>query len=143
MQFASRWREAMDDDFNTAKVIGQVFEYVRAMNAYIDKKGFKPTPFTGTVVSEFINQIKTLSSVLNIFGEDPSHFLAGLKRVFLEENGVAEKEITEAIQRRTQARAAKDFKTADEIRSQLLARGIELRDLAAGTDWDIVLTSET
>lgn len=139
-QFEKSWTSAMDDDFNTAKVVGLIFEYVRLMNAYIDKKGFKPTAQTGDVVGTFISQIKSLSQVINLFGENPSQYLNGLKRLVLKERNIEEAKIQDLISQRTTARKNKDFALSDKIRDDLLKQGIELRDTANETQWDVVFS---
>lgn len=136
--FDASWKEAMDEDLNTAKVIGLVFEYVRLLNAYIDKKGFKPSSKTKEICQRFIASFAMLSHVLNIFGEPASDFLSQLKHSILSERNVSLKEIEEKINIRTEARLRKDFVTSDQIRNELLNQGIELRDLSTGTDWDII-----
>jgi cysteinyl-tRNA synthetase len=140
-EFDSKWKEAMDEDLNTAKVIGLVFEYVRLLNAYIDKKGFKPTAQTQSICASFVQSFKTLSQVLNIFGEAPKEFLNTLRMSVLSEKGILEKDIQEKISQRSEARAKKDFATSDKIRNDLLLQGIELRDLPHGTEWDILFKS--
>jgi cysteinyl-tRNA synthetase len=50
---------------------------------------------------------------------------------------VDETEIADAIEARKAARARKDFKESDRIRDELLAKGIVLRDSAAGTTWEV------
>lgn len=136
--FESNWKAAMDEDFNTAKVIGLVFEYVRLMNAYIDKKAFKASSQTQSICQEFLENFRNLSPVLNIFGEPASEFLFHLRNSVLSEKGIDPKEIEAQIARRTEARQKKDFATSDSIRNELLSKGIELQDRPNGTEWDII-----
>jgi cysteinyl-tRNA synthetase len=138
-EFEAKWRESMEDDLNTARLLGYVFEYVRALNAYIDKKGFQETPQTAGIAQGFLTNIQKLSKILNIFGQKSSDFLEDLKRQFLEENGMKSEEIDRLIAERMAARQAKDFAKSDRIRDELLAKGIELRDRAATTEWDIII----
>lgn len=138
INFETKWQEAMNEDFNTAKVIGLVFEYVRLLNAYIDKKGFKATEKTPLVCKAFIDSMKKLSKVLNILGEPPKSFLGQLRQNVLEERGIKVKEIEQKISERTQARSQRDFAKSDAIRDALLNQGVELRDLSQGTEWDII-----
>lgn len=135
--FQKNWKEAMEDDFNTAKVFSYIFDYVRHVNAYLDKKGFQPTPQTKNIVGTFLSEMKTLSGVLNILGEEPVAYLNQLKSLILKERGLSEGDILAAIEKRTQARQNKDFLTSDKIRDEMLAKGIELRDLGAHTEWDV------
>jgi cysteinyl-tRNA synthetase len=137
-EFEAKWREAMDEDLNTAKVIGLVFEYVRLLNAYIDKKGFKPTALTQNLCQQFVQSFQKLSQVLNIFGEAPSQFLTHLRLSVLEEKKIAVSEIETKIKQRAEARVKKDFAISDAIRNDLLNQGVELRDLPGGTEWDIL-----
>lgn len=136
-QFELKWREAMDDDFNTARPIGTVFEYVRAMNAYLDKKGFQPTPFTNQVSSMFLDNLSKLSSVLNLFGQDSTAYLEKLKSLVLAERGLNAADIEDVISKRLEARQKKDFAVADKLRNELLQKGVELRDKGNSTEWDI------
>jgi cysteinyl-tRNA synthetase len=82
-----------------------------------------------------------LSTVLNLFGEDPSIFLNLLRTLFLKEKGLSENWINENIQHRIEARKQKDFQKADEIRNHLLSLGIELMDRGQETQWDVSFTS--
>ena len=138
--FEGRWRESMEDDLNTARLLGYVFEYVRALNAYFDKKKFQPTSQTPVIAQMFLDDIRKLSGVLNIFGEKSGEFLGQLRSLVLIEKGLRQEDIEKAITDRTAARQRKDFATSDKIRAELLAKGIELRDRASDTDWDIVFT---
>ncbi len=135
--FSQKWQEAMEDDFNTAQVLGIVFEYVRLMNGLMDKK--KPTK----LAQIFIDDMKILSGVLHLFSEEPTAFLSNLKLLVAKERGVIVDEIQSAIQKRKAAREQKDFATSDKIRAELLAKGIELRDSGQATDWDILFKETT
>ena len=138
--FPARWREMMEDDLNTARVVALVFESVRALNGYLDRKGFKPTGSTGKIVSQFCANMKQLAGVMNLFGQPPGVFLANLKSLVLAERGIAVSAIDAAIQARADARARKDFASADGVRADLAAKGIELRDGPGGTEWDIAFS---
>ncbi|NBX75436.1 MAG: cysteine--tRNA ligase [Proteobacteria bacterium] len=138
--FGAHWKEAMDDDFNTARVFGLVFDYVRVINAFVDKKGFKWTVEAKNIVNRFLSDMKTLSGVLNLFAEEPTAYLQTLRLLFLAEKGMSEAQIKEAILKRITARADKDFSLADQIRNDLLANGIELMDRGNETDWDVKFT---
>jgi len=136
--FPKLWQDAMEDDFNTAKLLGYVFEYVRLMNGLLDKKGQKPSAESAKVVQQFLDQMRELSGVLHLFSDSPKNFLTGLRQVILDQKGVKAADIEKAIQDRKTARENKDFPLSDKIRADLLAQGIELRDTPAGTDWDIL-----
>jgi cysteinyl-tRNA synthetase len=136
--FPTRWKEAMEDDFNTARVVGMVFEYVRALNGYLDRKGFKATGQTAPIARLFLDNRQKLSSVLNIFGEDAEPYLKLLRETVLGDRGLSAAEIEKEIATRAQARQNKDYAAADAARKRLLDKGIELKDSPTGTEWDVV-----
>jgi cysteinyl-tRNA synthetase len=136
--FQTRWRQSMDDDLNTAKIFGQIFEYVRAINTVIDKRSFVLTPSAKKMASDFVTQMKELSAILNVFGEDPKAYLAELRALILKERGIEPATIEDLIRKRVEARAKKDFATADQIRQQFSEMGVEVQDRGNVSEWDVV-----
>ena len=136
--FKACWQQAMEDDLNTAKTVGQVFEYVRAVNAYLDRRGFFPSTISVGMATAFLKNIAELAEVLNLFGENSGDYLLQLRLLVLREQGIEQEAIEREIERRTIARQNKDYAAADEIRKALLEKGIELRDSPEGTQWDVV-----
>ncbi|MFH0799485.1 MAG: cysteine--tRNA ligase [Pseudomonadota bacterium] len=137
-KFDGRFEAAMDDDFNTAMVTGQVFEAVRLVNRYLDEMGSKPTPFVGWVARKFKHVQHTLGEVLGLFGSEASEYAkrttarAGVSR------GVDPQEIEKLIAERKAARSAKDFKRSDAIRAELASKGVEIKDRPDGTtEWKL------
>lgn len=107
---------AMDDDLNTADGISAVFELVKDINTKIlDKEVSKNVCETAAAVFD------ELCSVLGILYNRKSNDL--------------DAEIEELIAQRQQARADKDWATADKIRDDLKARGIILKDTPQGVTW--------
>jgi cysteinyl-tRNA synthetase len=139
--FDAGWKEAMADDFNVPRVLALVFDYVRAFNACVDRKGFKPTDGNIALAKRMLTHFTELSRVLNLFGEDPVAYLAALRATVLDDRGLKAEDIEAKITARREARAAKNFTEADSIRGELLKLGIEMQDTPTGTDWDVVFTS--
>ncbi|MEZ4751434.1 MAG: DALR domain-containing protein [Bdellovibrionota bacterium] len=139
-EFPKLWQEAMDDDFNTAKAAGYLFEYVRAVNAYLDRRKFKPNEKALELCQTFVEALKDYASVMNVLGEDSSDFLQALRLRYLKANEISESTVLEKIEERRAARAAKDFSRADAIRDELLAKSVEVRDAGDSSTWDIVIT---
>ena len=113
--FVTKFEAAMDDDFNTADALAAIFELVKFANTNVNENSSKE--FAGGLYEELFK----LSDVL------------GLKIEKKEE--ILDKEIENLIQERQAARKAKDFKRADEIRDELLKKGIILKDTREGVKW--------
>ena len=113
--FVTKFEAAIDDDFNTADALAAIFELVKFANTNVDENSSRE--FAGGLYEELFK----LSDVL------------GLKIEKKEE--ILDKEIEDLIQERQAARKAKDFKRADEIRDELLKKGIILKDTREGVKW--------
>lgn len=107
--------EAMDDDLNTADGIAALFDLARDINT------FAAVPRSKEALGFAAEKFDELCDVLGLLYNRGSKTL--------------DSEIEELIQRRQQARKEKDFKLADEIRDQLAAQGITLKDTPQGVQW--------
>ncbi len=142
LTYESAWIAAMEDDFNTAKVVGLVFEYVRLANAVFDAKRFQLSPQTQSLAESFVRHFEALGAVINLFQESPRAFLMELRGKIAQERNIDPVDIDTALKLRAQARANKDYVTGDNIRKDLAAKGIEIRDTAGGSEWDFTLTAK-
>ena len=113
--FTARFDEAMDDDLNTADAVSVIFELVKYINTGADENSSKG------LLSLMKEEIVTLSSVLGLIVEEKEELL--------------EDDIEALINERQEARKNKDFKRADEIRDELLKKGIILEDTRQGVKW--------
>ncbi|KZZ10251.1 hypothetical protein A3746_27750 [Oleibacter sp. HI0075] len=107
----------MDDDFNTPVAIAVLFDLVRDLNKA-----------SGEEQAALAGQLRHLGGVLGCLQSDPQSFLqsgAGDEAEWIEE----------MIQKRLEAKKAKDFATADAVRDELTAKGIVLKDGPEGTTW--------
>ncbi len=131
-ELEARFREAMDDDFNTALAIGHLFEGARTINRLIGEKKFRKKPEKVAAVRDLRRRLLALGGVLGLFGSEPAVWLEEQKLAALPGLGITVEEIEAQISVRLQARREKDFARADRIREELAARGIELLDSPAG-----------
>jgi len=136
-ELEARFREAMNDDFNTALAIAHLFEGVRTMNRLIATKKFRKKADLVAQVRDLHTTTLRLGKVLGLFGSNPADWLEQLKLKGLAGLAISKEEIEEMIANRQQARQNKDFARSDEIRDELAARGIELLDSAQGTTWKL------
>lgn len=114
-----RFFEAMNDDFNTPVALSVLFELVHIINA---KRG-KDLAQTQALAA----LLKQLGNILGMLWRDPEAYLKG------DQDNAAQ--IETLIVAREEARKAKQWARADEIRQQLTSMGIVLEDSAKGTIW--------
>ncbi len=134
--FPARFREAMDDDFNTALALGNVFELVRAVNRFIAESDlFSETQ--QALLRKVNGCIVELGRVIGLFYSDPDAYLSRIKGQKMADLLISGEEIEQMISERAAARKMKDFKRSDEIRNYLLAKGIDLLDGPQGTTWKV------
>ncbi len=111
---AKRFKEAMDDDFGTPEAVAVLHDL--ASEAFHGRPGAAA-------------QLKALGGALGILQRDPEKFLQGGIQPLPAE------EIDRMIAARLQARLRKDYKSADDIRKELLDKGIVLEDSGSSTTW--------
>jgi cysteinyl-tRNA synthetase len=136
-ELEAQFRAAMDDDFNTAQAIGHLFEGVRTINRLVAEKKFRKKADKVASVRALREKIAELGDVLGLFVSDPAGWLKQQNLKGLQALGLTEADLDAAIQERLEARGNKDFAKADQIRDELVQKGIELLDSPAGTTWKI------
>jgi len=143
--FRDQFVAAMDDDLNTARALGVIFEEIREINRILDgldaSDGGGDRHRAGAHRAELEAHHRNLleeTGVLGVLRRPASAYLESEKGRHLASTGVDPAEIERLIGERTAARKARDFKRADEIRNELLARGVALKDGADGTSWSTI-----
>jgi cysteinyl-tRNA synthetase len=111
----AKYEAAMEDDFNTADAISAIFELVKMANTEANEESSK------AFVDKIVETLNQLCDVLGIITTKKEELL--------------DSDIEELIQKRQQARKDKDFALADQIRDELAARGILLKDTREGVKW--------
>jgi cysteinyl-tRNA synthetase len=117
-EHAVRFREAMDDDFNTPLAMAELFDLATEVNKTKSVAGAR--------------QLKALATVIGLLQREPQAFL----RAGVGEQGVDEAGVLDAIARRATAKKERNFAEADRIRAELLSNGVVLEDKPDGsTNW--------
>ncbi len=142
-------RTAIDEnfanDFNTPGALAALFTVIREFNRTLAEPLAQATPSAVLGAQELIRLMEEdIGGVLGFGRSDPEKALADLNRIRLisspENPGSAarptEAEILQAIQDRAAARIAKDFAKADQIRKEIEARGVLIKDSPSGTTWE-------
>jgi cysteinyl-tRNA synthetase len=131
-----RFREAMDDDFNTALAIAGVFDLTRVINRTVADFP-KPDMHLRELLTQARQAVGDIATVLGIFTSRPTGYLERIKSRKAEGLELSAEEIEVLIAERAAARTEKNFKRSDEIRDYLLIRNIELKDSPQGTTWTV------
>ncbi len=121
-EYAQRFYEAMDDDFNTPRAFAVLFEMASELN----RLKAKDMAAAETMAA----QIKALAGILGLLQQEP--------KAFLQQGNAGEitaEQVEALIEERKSARANKDFARSDEIRDELAAAGVILKDGPEGTTW--------
>lgn len=114
--FAAKFKTAMDNDFGTPEAVAVLFDLAAEVNR--------------SNSAELSGVLKALGGCLGILQGDPQEYLQAGAR--LDDAAIAV-----LITRRAEAKAAKDFVLADQIRKDLLAQNIVLKDSPTGTTWEV------
>jgi cysteinyl-tRNA synthetase len=132
-EFKKRFHAAMEDDFNTALALSAVFDLITAVNRLLDEGDASSLPF----VASGKETVLSLANLLGLLTDDVAAFAKYESHRHLSKVGLSEEGVEAAIESRTEARQRKNFMRADQIRSDLLEKGILLLDTPQGTKWRI------
>ena len=114
-EFVAYFEQSMEDDFNTADAVSAIFELVKFANTTADGESSK------AYITHLFDLIVKLGDVLGLILDKQEEML--------------DADIEALIEERQKARKEKNFKRADEIRDELLEKGIILKDTREGVQW--------
>jgi len=129
------FKDAMDDDFNTAKGIGVVFEAIRKGNRLLDGMADLSGEQAAGEVKEIYADLMRIGQVLGLYNETPDAYFENKRLNGIQEQPIDSSTVEKLIAERTDARKNRDWKRADDIRDELAAKNIILEDRADGTVW--------
>ncbi|SEL99384.1 cysteinyl-tRNA synthetase [Syntrophus gentianae] len=132
-----RFIEAMDDDLNTARAIGYLFDAARQINAFLSDSKAAKSDAGRKVLALAGKNIKEVGYVLGLFQENPDTYFLKDRERETRKRGIDPAEIEQLIAERWAARTAKNWQRADELRQLLSEKGIALKDAPTGTTWKV------
>ena len=136
-EIASRFESAMDNDFNSARALGYLFDTAKHLNGLVAKFAEKPKQEDLERVRAGGAKLRQLGGILGILQEKTWGQTKEKIADMLIARGISETEILALIEERSQARANKNWTASDAIRDGLLAKGITLKDGPHGTEWEV------
>jgi cysteinyl-tRNA synthetase len=142
--FEARFREAMDDDFNTPEALAVLFDLAREINKLKEADSDAAAALAGV--------LRKLGAILGILQDDPEAFFkwrphsaagtpvgveatAQVGQVSVQVEEIQDADIDAMIEARVEARKVKNWPEADRIRDKLQGAGIILEDGPQGTTW--------
>lgn len=132
----AKFREAMDDDFNTPVAIADLFAVFKYVNNLL-KDNKVPADEKAYILSKIKTEIIRCYNIIGLFKEDVDGLLNDLKSKYINKLNIIVSDIENSISERSNAKAEKNYELADKIRNQLDEKGIVLNDSKDGTTWDI------
>lgn len=132
------FRNAVMDNFNTARALANFSDLFTGINAFIVEKKPKMKQKLHTL-RLFRKEFKVVADVLGIFDENPAEFIKNFKERFLADRQIDLAAVNEKISARSEAKKNKDYETADKIRAELTEWKIMLMDTPQGVEWDVIL----
>lgn len=124
--FVERFNTAMCDDFNTPEAIAVLFEINKELNRAVKEENAEQAAI-------YYATLRHLTNILGLVQQDVEEFLKS--DIGQEALGLSPEQIEDLIQQRQDAKKAKEFARADEIRQSLLDQGVVLEDTRQGTVW--------
>lgn len=129
--------DAMDDDFNSARGIGIIFDTVRTINRLLDQNANNDSNQIKKTLQCAVADIRRTGNILGILLEKPAVYFNKQQTQVLEQKSVDPAMIDQMVEERNKARKAKNWIKADQIRDQLAGMDVVLEDRPEGTVWKI------
>jgi len=133
-----RFNEAMDNDFNTAQGLASLFDAVKTLNKITHALPSSPGRVDLELLRKGAATLTELGHIMGLLNEEPRQYRRTKQQQLLAKLDIDAPRIEALIRERTEAREQKNWSRSDEIRDQLLALNIELKDSPEGTTWRVV-----
>ena len=128
----TEFKEAMDNDFNSAVAIANIYNYLTIIQKAILQKDFQKMLDLKSAIVKFYN-------VLSLMQQNPTEVVKEIKEKYIKLYNINEDEVEDLINKRLQFKAEKKYQEADQIRELLTSKNIKIKDVIGGTEWDIII----
>ena len=128
----TEFRDAMDNDFNSAVAIANIYNYMTILQKALQQKNFQKAL---DLKSAMIKYYK----VINLLQQNPVEVVNDVKAKYIKLYNIDVQEIENLINERLTLKAEKKYQEADEIRNLLTGKNIVIKDVVGGTNWDILI----
>ena len=132
----NKFREAMDDDFNTPVAVANLFADFKYVNNLL-KDNKISVEEKAYILNKIKSEIIRLYNIMGLFKENVQDLINDLRNKYINKLGLNVENIEKEIADRAAAKLEKNYELADKIRSGLDEKGIILNDSKDGTSWDI------
>lgn len=130
---------ALEDDLNTGQAIGHIFSQARLVNRILEDKKLAQAREAGLIFDEFLARARSWQGEMGIFGRKPEEFLDELRKMRIKRLNIDMEKVVDLLAKRAAARGGKNFALSDQLRNELAALRVEVRDTSDGQTWDIIL----
>ncbi|MBO5954363.1 MAG: cysteine--tRNA ligase [Clostridia bacterium] len=128
----SEFRTAMDNDFNSAVAIANIYNYATLIQKSIAQKNYQKALNLKSAMIKFYK-------VINLLQQNPNDVVKEIKEKYIKVYNINKDEINNLINQRLSLKAEKKYQEADEIRNLLTSKNVMIKDVVGGTEWDIVI----
>jgi cysteinyl-tRNA synthetase len=128
---------AMADDLNTAAALGSLSDPLAEVNRLLDRGGGIDEKARRATIARFLREMAGIAEVLGVFGRDPREYLRSRRDQKAARIGLDSARVDGIVERRRQARAQKDWETADRLRDELASMWVTVQDGADQTTWTL------
>ncbi len=128
----TEFENAMDNDFNSAVAIANLYNYISIIQKSITQKNYQKAVDLKDAIIHFYK-------VINLMQEDAKTITTQIKNKYIKLYNIDVEEINNLIEERLKLKAEKRYAEADEIRNNLTNKNILIKDVVGGTVWDIII----
>lgn len=130
VDMVNKFESAMDNDFNTAVAVADLFEYISTLRKCISEKKYQDAV-------DIMYTIKKLYYVMGIAQQNAEDVILQIKEKYLSINNITEGQIISLLEERKKLKEQKDYISADNIKNELAMKNIEIKDGRDNTvEWD-------